>query len=281
METRPTPRRRYRCTDTAVGWAKARTDPQLSPIKRCGAVPTRRRRGRRWEAQSALTSKRMPSGPASARRVTCARRHPRAMAVGRTSLGPRAMSIIGRVGTARKSAPCPPTGIYCFHALKASAKARSPACLFPWREWRGGCCCRHRNVEPGALLEQLEIALFFRVPVGEADQVEARGDLDRVAGERDAARRFSLLHQDAGNAGDPPAGKSGGSLNMISIVWVAGSPLSVCGGTTRSWRACAPAPRRRRAPRAPRQPRTGRHRSRSADRRADEAFAVGSAGSSS
>ena len=41
------------------------------------------------------------------------------------------------------------------------------------------------------------------------------------------ARRLGLLHQDAGNVGDAAGGKIRRQLEMISTVWVAGSPLSV------------------------------------------------------
>ena len=47
-----------------------------------------------------------------------------------------------------------------------------------------------RHVEPRALLQQLQIALAVGVDIGQVDQEEAVGDLDREARERGAARLF-------------------------------------------------------------------------------------------
>src|ERR1700693_5429734 len=55
----------------------------------------------------------------------------------------------------------------------------------------------HRHVEPGPLLEELEIALHLRIERGEADQQETVGALHGEARERHAARLLGLLHQDA------------------------------------------------------------------------------------
>src|SRR5262245_27459022 len=85
----------------------------------------------------------------------------------------------------------------------------------------------HRDVEPAPFLEQLDVAVLVGLRVRQAYQIEAGRDLDREAGERDPARSLGLFHQEAGDVGEAPAGKSAGSLNMISTVWVAGSPLSV------------------------------------------------------
>src|SRR5262245_55486766 len=52
----------------------------------------------------------------------------------------------------------------------------------------------HRNVEPGALLEQLRVALAVRLGRRKPDQEEAVGDFHGEAGKRHAARRLGLLH---------------------------------------------------------------------------------------
>src|SRR5262249_14153923 len=54
-----------------------------------------------------------------------------------------------------------------------------------------------RYVKPGALLEELQIAVLVGVGGGEADQEETGRDLDGEPRERDAARLLGLLHQDA------------------------------------------------------------------------------------
>ena len=65
----------------------------------------------------------------------------------------------------------------------------------------------NRNVEPVALLQQLDIALHVDVDRRQADQEIAVGDLHREAGERHAARLLVLLHQHAGNVGDAAFGE--------------------------------------------------------------------------
>ena len=65
----------------------------------------------------------------------------------------------------------------------------------------------NRDVEPAALLQQLKIALLVGLLVGEADHIETGRDLDGQTGQRDPARRFRLLHQDAGNVGDAARGE--------------------------------------------------------------------------
>src|SRR5947209_928586 len=59
-----------------------------------------------------------------------------------------------------------------------------------------------RNVEPAALLQELQIALHVAFDRGQSDEKEARGYLDGEARERRAARLFGLLHQDARHVGD-------------------------------------------------------------------------------
>ena len=65
----------------------------------------------------------------------------------------------------------------------------------------------HRDVEPAALLEQLQISLPVGVDVRKADQVKAVGHLHRKSGERHATRLLGLLHQDARHIRDAAAGK--------------------------------------------------------------------------
>src|SRR5438309_1105735 len=90
-------------------------------------------------------------------------------------------------------------------SLIASEKLWTPASLPPGRErFREGALARgalferqdgaavvvvdDRDVEPGPLLEQLQIAVAVGVGGGQADQEEAVGDLDGEPGERHAAR---------------------------------------------------------------------------------------------
>ena len=63
------------------------------------------------------------------------------------------------------------------------------------------------NVEPVALLEQLNVALHVDVDRRQADQEIAVGDFHREAGERHAARLLALLHQHAGHVADAAFGK--------------------------------------------------------------------------
>src|SRR5262245_8840502 len=77
----------------------------------------------------------------------------------------------------------------------------------------------------------------------------------------------------------PPEGKSGGTLNMISTVWVAGSPLSVLRRSDQvmaSLRSGTSTSARNR--KLGRLSRAGRHGLGPPDRRTDEAFAVGVGG---
>src|SRR5437660_12604551 len=53
-----------------------------------------------------------------------------------------------------------------------------------------------RNIEPGPLLEQLQIALHVGVDRRQSHQEEAGRDLDGKTGKRRTARRLGLLHQD-------------------------------------------------------------------------------------
>src|SRR5262252_1506692 len=64
-----------------------------------------------------------------------------------------------------------------------------------------------RHVEPGALLQKLDVARAVGVDIGEADQEEAVRDLDRKARKRRAARLLVRLHQDARHVGDAAARK--------------------------------------------------------------------------
>src|SRR5262245_25326764 len=64
-----------------------------------------------------------------------------------------------------------------------------------------------RHVEPGALLQELQIAGALGVDVGKADQEEAVGDLHRQRRQRRAARLLVRLHQDAWHIADTAAGE--------------------------------------------------------------------------
>src|SRR5258708_38517814 len=52
-----------------------------------------------------------------------------------------------------------------------------------------------RNIEPGPLLEQLQIALHVGIDRRQSHQEKSRRDLDGKAGKRRTARRLGLLHQ--------------------------------------------------------------------------------------
>src|SRR5207237_9502279 len=54
-----------------------------------------------------------------------------------------------------------------------------------------------RDVEPGALLEQLNVALHVALERGQPDQEISWRDRDREAGERHTAGLLGLLHQHA------------------------------------------------------------------------------------
>src|SRR5262249_14232024 len=63
------------------------------------------------------------------------------------------------------------------------------------------------DVEPGAVLQQLHVALTVGVARRQADQEEAGGHLDGKAGERRAAALLGLLHQNAGHIRDTARGE--------------------------------------------------------------------------
>src|SRR4051812_15509698 len=63
------------------------------------------------------------------------------------------------------------------------------------------------DVEPGTLLQELQVALAVGVDVGKADQKKAVGDLYREASQRGAARLLVGFHQDARHVADAAAGK--------------------------------------------------------------------------
>src|ERR1051326_9126592 len=56
-----------------------------------------------------------------------------------------------------------------------------------------------RNVEPGALFEELQVALHVAVRRRESDQEESRRDFDGEPGQRRSAGLLRLLHEDAPN----------------------------------------------------------------------------------
>ena len=106
-------------------------------------------------------------------------------------------------------APSPASGrgdeakSYCPQAANASLKARSPGvALLDRQDGAAAVVVDDRNVEPGALLQELKIALHVGFDRREADQEEARRHLHGEPGERRAARLLGLLHQDAGHVGD-------------------------------------------------------------------------------
>src|SRR6478752_1559434 len=60
----------------------------------------------------------------------------------------------------------------------------------------------HRHIEPGALLEELQVALAIGLHIRQADEEEPIGDLDREACQRRSARLLVLLHQHTRHIGD-------------------------------------------------------------------------------
>jgi len=88
-----------------------------------------------------------------------------------------------------------------------------------------------RDVEPGPLREQFEIALRIALKLREPEQKGGRRHPDRQAGQRlRAARQIRLLHQESGHAADAAEGKIDGQrelvdFNMIvvSLLWAGSS----------------------------------------------------------
>jgi hypothetical protein len=97
---------------------------------------------------------------------------------------------------------------YSFHAANASPNARSPGAPFSMammaRRW---LAYTRGHVEPGALLQELDVAGAVGVDIRQPDQEEAVGDLDREACQRRAARLLVGFHQNAGHVGDAAIGE--------------------------------------------------------------------------
>src|SRR3954471_9593454 len=64
-----------------------------------------------------------------------------------------------------------------------------------------------RHVEPGALLQELQIPLPLGIDVGKTDQEKSVGDLDRERRQWRAARLLVGLHQNARHVADATAGE--------------------------------------------------------------------------
>ena len=80
------------------------------------------------------------------------------------------------------------------------------------------------NIEPGSAIEQFSIPLYILFGRRKADKEHPGGYLHVGDRERCTARLFRLLPLEI-----PPNWKSVGTLNTISIVWLACSILSVLG----------------------------------------------------
>jgi hypothetical protein len=77
---------------------------------------------------------------------------------------------------------------YSRHAANASLNARSPrGALFDGDDGAALVDVDQRHVEPGALLQELQIAAALGLDVGEADQEEAVGDFDGARQQRRGA----------------------------------------------------------------------------------------------
>src|SRR6266480_4258043 len=84
-----------------------------------------------------------------------------------------------------------------------------------------------RNIKPGPPLQQFHVALHIALSRRQGEENRLGGHVYSESGERRAERPLGLLHHMADTLEMPPNGKSDGRLNMISIVWLAASALSV------------------------------------------------------